>query len=216
MLFLNHFNLLTAREGHFVLRAFSVGGAVLFGSRRAHYERSTIRIRRTYLHLSYSYASPFGPALLVTQNPSRDTALAQEITRRPMKRKNCAGGHIFPCRETVRFREIATTCADPISRSDGDLVIVRECDMTWKILIIVFAVATCHATAAFGQPRNNIMKTKHDTVKNSISNIRSSSGFTRIPSVGDGSSGLWLLSNGQRTQVGRVPQGYTVKNDRCC
>jgi hypothetical protein len=25
--------------------------------------------RRTYLHLSYSYASPFGPALLVTQDP---------------------------------------------------------------------------------------------------------------------------------------------------
>ena len=29
------------------------------------------RPRRTYLHLSYSYASPFGPALLVTQDPSR-------------------------------------------------------------------------------------------------------------------------------------------------
>jgi hypothetical protein len=27
------------------------------------------RPRRTYLHLSYSYASPFGPALLVTQDP---------------------------------------------------------------------------------------------------------------------------------------------------
>src|SRR5271169_4952647 len=29
------------------------------------------RPRRTYLHLSYSYASPFGPALLVTQDPLR-------------------------------------------------------------------------------------------------------------------------------------------------
>src|ERR1700738_4185811 len=27
------------------------------------------RPRRTYLHLSYSYASPCGPALLVTQDP---------------------------------------------------------------------------------------------------------------------------------------------------
>src|SRR5258708_2006298 len=27
------------------------------------------RTRRTYLHLSYSYASPFGPALLMTQDP---------------------------------------------------------------------------------------------------------------------------------------------------
>src|SRR5262249_57320749 len=29
------------------------------------------RPRRTYLHLSYSYAAPFGPAILVTQDPSR-------------------------------------------------------------------------------------------------------------------------------------------------
>src|SRR5271169_6769575 len=29
------------------------------------------RPRRTYLHLAYSYASPFGPALLVTQDPLR-------------------------------------------------------------------------------------------------------------------------------------------------
>src|SRR5208282_2802218 len=29
------------------------------------------RPRRTILHLSYSYASPFGPALLVTQDPKR-------------------------------------------------------------------------------------------------------------------------------------------------
>jgi hypothetical protein len=27
--------------------------------------------RRTYLHLSYSYAAPFGPALFVTQDPEQ-------------------------------------------------------------------------------------------------------------------------------------------------
>src|SRR6202521_3237353 len=32
------------------------------------------RPRRTYLHLSYSYASPCGPALLVTQDPLRSSA----------------------------------------------------------------------------------------------------------------------------------------------
>src|SRR5271157_454729 len=31
--------------------------------------------RRTYLHLSYSYASPCGPALLVTQDPSATLAV---------------------------------------------------------------------------------------------------------------------------------------------
>jgi hypothetical protein len=29
------------------------------------------RPRRTYLHLSYSYVSPFGPAILVTHDPER-------------------------------------------------------------------------------------------------------------------------------------------------
>src|SRR5262249_48651712 len=29
------------------------------------------RPRRTYLHLSYSYATPFGPAILVTHDPQR-------------------------------------------------------------------------------------------------------------------------------------------------
>src|SRR6202023_2694534 len=29
------------------------------------------RPRRAHLHLSYSYASPFGPAILVTQDPTR-------------------------------------------------------------------------------------------------------------------------------------------------
>ena len=33
------------------------------------------RPRRTYLHLSYSYASPCGPALLVTQDPSATLAV---------------------------------------------------------------------------------------------------------------------------------------------
>src|SRR5271167_3755788 len=33
------------------------------------------RPRRTYLHLSYSYASPCGPALLVTQDPLRPSAV---------------------------------------------------------------------------------------------------------------------------------------------
>src|ERR1700738_3291922 len=33
------------------------------------------RPRRTYLHLSYSYAPPCGPALLVTQDPSATLAV---------------------------------------------------------------------------------------------------------------------------------------------
>jgi hypothetical protein len=32
------------------------------------------RPRRTYLHLSYSYVSPFGPAILVTHDPKRSFA----------------------------------------------------------------------------------------------------------------------------------------------
>src|SRR5881397_3816101 len=32
------------------------------------------RPRRTFLHLSYSYATPFGPAILVTQDPKRTLA----------------------------------------------------------------------------------------------------------------------------------------------
>src|SRR5215831_16841845 len=32
------------------------------------------RPRRTFLHLSYSYAAPFGPAILVTQDPLRTKA----------------------------------------------------------------------------------------------------------------------------------------------
>src|ERR1700681_4452489 len=33
------------------------------------------RTRRTFLHLSYSYAAPFGPALLVTQDPERSRTM---------------------------------------------------------------------------------------------------------------------------------------------
>src|SRR6266480_3848602 len=32
------------------------------------------RPRRTFLHLSYSYATPFGPAIHVTQDPERSSA----------------------------------------------------------------------------------------------------------------------------------------------
>jgi hypothetical protein len=33
--------------------------------------RVDCRPRRAFLHLSYSYAAPFGPAILVTQDPKR-------------------------------------------------------------------------------------------------------------------------------------------------
>src|SRR5271167_938872 len=36
------------------------------------------RPRRTILHLSYSYASPCGPALLVTQDPDRTIGILVE------------------------------------------------------------------------------------------------------------------------------------------
>src|ERR1700681_698144 len=41
------------------------------------------RPRRTYLHLSYSYASPFGPALLVTQDPSPPSLPRRFLLRHP-------------------------------------------------------------------------------------------------------------------------------------
>src|SRR6266498_3449715 len=49
------------------------------------------RPRRAFLHLSYSYASPFGPAILVTQDPfrtflSRPARLICERRRRLGKR----------------------------------------------------------------------------------------------------------------------------------
>src|SRR5262245_62187547 len=39
------------------------------------------RPRRTYLHLSYSYAAPCGPALLVTQDPKRKSGGIEESLR---------------------------------------------------------------------------------------------------------------------------------------
>jgi hypothetical protein len=53
------------------------------------------RPRRTFLHLSYSCATPFGPAILVTQDPSRTwasqrsrlkTSQRKSIVRRSLKR----------------------------------------------------------------------------------------------------------------------------------
>src|SRR5580704_14905766 len=40
--------------------------------------------RRTYLHLSYSCASPFGPALLVTQDPSQTCGRPRLATNDPV------------------------------------------------------------------------------------------------------------------------------------
>src|SRR6516225_4141186 len=37
------------------------------------------RPRRAFLHLSYSYATPFGPAVLVTQDPSRHEAGRDQV-----------------------------------------------------------------------------------------------------------------------------------------
>src|SRR5712671_5983534 len=39
------------------------------------------RPRRTYLHLSYSYAAPCGPALLVTQDPLRTSGISRDAKR---------------------------------------------------------------------------------------------------------------------------------------
>src|SRR5438132_9560370 len=39
------------------------------------------RPRRTFLHLSYSYATPFGPAILVTQDPTRTLAVQNSALR---------------------------------------------------------------------------------------------------------------------------------------
>src|SRR5262249_9956981 len=51
--------------------------------------------RRTYLHLSYSYAAPFGPALLVTQDPKQASAteilcVAGLLIRSPRQRPPAA------------------------------------------------------------------------------------------------------------------------------
>src|SRR6266446_2157110 len=51
------------------------------------------RPRRTFLHLSYSYATPFGPAILVTQDPKRPCRdpllnnLVEALERRLRNRK---------------------------------------------------------------------------------------------------------------------------------
>src|SRR6476646_9154330 len=48
------------------------------------------RPRRAFLHLSYSYAAPFGPAILVTQDPTRTSLhrskLSGAVTRSPRRR----------------------------------------------------------------------------------------------------------------------------------
>src|ERR1700737_3161498 len=41
------------------------------------------RPRRTFLHLSYSYASPCGPALLVTQDPNQTCREVRRFLRSP-------------------------------------------------------------------------------------------------------------------------------------
>jgi hypothetical protein len=43
--------------------------------------RSAPYCRRTYLRFSYSYAAPFGPALLVTQDPKRTYAFSDHVRR---------------------------------------------------------------------------------------------------------------------------------------
>jgi hypothetical protein len=40
-------------------------------------QRPDRRTRRAYLHLQYSYAAPFGPTLLVTQDPLREVPVLE-------------------------------------------------------------------------------------------------------------------------------------------
>jgi hypothetical protein len=54
---------------------------------------SDCRPRRTYLHLSYSYASPCGPALLVTQDP---TATLVRNFCCDAQRRSCGCGNVRP------------------------------------------------------------------------------------------------------------------------
>jgi len=59
-----------------------VGHTWLLAAKRSQCNRT----RRALLHLSYSYAPPFGPAILVTQNPKRSfwpnhTATNMQLTR---------------------------------------------------------------------------------------------------------------------------------------
>src|SRR5215471_8895034 len=51
------------------------------------------RPRRTSLHLPYSYAAPFGPAILVTQDPNSDIAASQNIG----SRHSPSDGSDIPC-----------------------------------------------------------------------------------------------------------------------
>src|SRR5260370_23232878 len=50
------------------------------------------RPRRTFLHLSYSCATPFGPAILVTQDPSRSLAAKFAAMRKRSSRSNTVLG----------------------------------------------------------------------------------------------------------------------------
>src|SRR6266853_6934533 len=45
--------------------------------------RARVVPRRTFLHLSYSCASPFGPAILVTQDPNRTPTALVALGSRP-------------------------------------------------------------------------------------------------------------------------------------
>jgi len=66
------------------------------------------RTRRVLLHLSYSCASPFGPALLVTQDPMQTFARLQGCKRRS---RNCLA--LQPIRGPVgkyRATDILVTC----------------------------------------------------------------------------------------------------------
>jgi hypothetical protein len=57
---------------------------------------SDCRPRRTYLHLSYSYAAPCGPAILVTHDPLRKSRPTRSPRRRglPKGGATCHGGRI--------------------------------------------------------------------------------------------------------------------------
>src|SRR5262245_26657333 len=56
------------------------------------------RPRRTYLHLSYSYAAPFGPAILVTQDPNRTLATYFCCDAKRLSHSKCVVGSILGLR----------------------------------------------------------------------------------------------------------------------
>src|SRR5262249_33538437 len=75
------------------------------------------RPRRTSLHLSYSYAAPFGPAILVTQDPERTigAAFCRDAQR------NLACNDVVPSRlrarhETTRVHLNARWCGSVAAR----------------------------------------------------------------------------------------------------